>query len=231
MKYYLKIKDNARIINVGDFFVGADGINHTYTEVVEAGPSALLAMGVHQLDELSIDFEVVYNPLNTTLRQLEELKAIKMVNNFNFRGDYYSATVRDLATVNILLSVANMNQSGNVTDVGNLMWFNPNVPFLWHTANGDVRNMDIPTFKDFAKSIAEYVMTCNICATILKHKILNGEDVKIKSQEHWPDTTQRSITESYEFFASKLVDAKYGDGSEVDEAYQSQLDLLAGIIG
>jgi hypothetical protein len=164
------------------------------------------------------------------LRQLEEAKALRMVNQFAFRKDNYSATVRDLATVNILLAIANDRQLGGVKDIGNLLWFHPTTPFFWHTADGKICNMDIPTFKDFAKSMVEYVMACNICATLLKHNILKGESVDIMANENWPKQFADNYADEYAIFTNRLIDAKYGDGSSVDDAYQSQIDLLAGLI-
>lgn len=229
MKYYLKIKNNTRILNPGDFFVGADGFNHTYTEIIGLSPSDRSAIGVYELDESSIDYEAVYNPTNVKLRELEEAKTLRMLRHFYFRGDYYAATIRDLSTISILVMMASQNQKGGVDDIGNLMWFNPNVPFFWHTADGHIRNMDIPTLKDFAKSMTEYIMTCNICAIILKHHIVNGDDVDIMAPEHWPDFAKNN-TENYEFFASRLVNTKYGDGTAVDDSYQAQLDAIASMI-
>ncbi len=229
MKYYLKIGNNSRILNPGDWFVGADGLNYTYTAIVSMSPSDRLAIGVHELDEASIDYESVYNSTNVKLRELEELKLLKMLNHFYFRGDYYAATVRDLAVVNILTSVAIQKEKGGIDDIGDLMWFNPNVPFFWHTKEGNIRNMDIPTIKDFAISMSQFIMTCNICATILKHHIKNGVDVDIMAAEHWPDFNKTNV-ENYEFFASRLVNTKYGDGSTIDDSYQAQLDAIASMI-
>ncbi len=229
MKYFLKIGSNTRILNPGDYFVGADGFNHTYTEVVGLGQSDRTAIGVHEFDESSIDYEATYNPRNIKLREIEEIKTMRMLQHFFFRGDYYSANIRDLTTINILLVSAIQNEKGSVEDIGNLMWFNQNVPFFWHTADGHIRNMDIPTMKDFAKSMAEFIMTCNICATILKHNLINGDVVDIMSNDNWPDFA-KSNTENYEFFAAKLVNAKYGDGTTVDDSYQTQLDMIAGMI-
>lgn len=229
MKYYLKIGNNTRILNPGDFFVGADGFNHTYTEVIELTSSDQIAAGVYKLDESSIDYEISYDETNIKLRELEEIKALKMLKHFNFRGDYYSSTIRDLITINSLLSFAVHNQKGGIDDIGNLMWLNPNVPFFWHTADGHIRNMDIPTFKDFAKSMTEYVMACNVCATLLKHQILNGGVVDTMAVENWPGDT-KTTTENYEYFANKLINTKYGDGTDVDDSYQAQLDALAGMI-
>ncbi len=230
MKYFLKIGNNTRILNPGDYFVGADGFNHTYTEVIGLGQSDRMAIGVHELDESSIDYEATYNPRNNKLRELEEVKTMRMLKHFFFRGDYYSANIRDLTTINILLVSAIQSEKGGIEDIGNLMWFNPNVPFFWHTVDGHIRNMDIPTMKDFAKSMAEFIMTCNICATILKHQISNGEKVDVMANENWPDFAKNN-TENYEYFAAKLVSAKYGDGATVDDSYQAQLDAIASMIG
>lgn len=229
MKYYLKIGDNTRILNPGDFFVGADGLNHTYTEAIELSPSDQIAAGVYKLDASSVDYETIYSETNIKLRELEEIKTLKMLRHFPFRGDYYSSSIRDLITINSLLSFAVHNQKGGIDDIGNLMWLNVNVPFFWHTADGNIRNMDIPTLKDFAKSMTEYIMTCNICATILKHEIMNGIPVDSMAAEYWPEDT-KTTTENYEYFANKLVNTKYGDGTDVDDSYQSQLDAIASMI-
>lgn len=229
MRYYLKIGANSKILNPGDFFVGADGLNHNYNEVVTGGPSDRAAMGVHELDESAIDYEAVYSPSNMQLRELEETKAMRMLDQFAFRQDYYTATVRDLSTINILLTIATLQQTDGLNDIGNLMWFNENVPFFWHTADGNIRNMDIPTFKDFAKSMAEHIMTHHVCAAILKHRIQAGEEVDIMSVEHWP-SSQRTNKENYEFFTELLISTKYGDDRLIDESYQTELDAIAGMI-
>ncbi len=230
MKYYLKIGNNTRILNPGDFFIGADGFNHTYTEIIDLTTSDQIAAGVYKLDDSSIDYEATYSEQNVKLRELEEIKAIRMLRHFPFRGDYYSSTVRDLITINVLLSFAKQNEKGDITDIGNLLWLNSNVPFFWHTTDGNIRNMDIPTFTDFAKSMTEYIMTCNICAMILKHQIMDGVSVDTMAVENWPSDI-KTTTENYEYFANKLIDAKYGDGTAVDDAYQAQLDAIASLIG
>lgn len=230
MAYYLKIKKNIRLLYPGDFFVGLDGINHTYNELDAMTIPDRTSIGVFEIDEASIDYEALYSPRKVLLRQLEELKTTKMMNQFFFRGDYYATSLRDMVTINLLSSIADQNKTTEIQDIGNLMWFNANVPFFWHTADGHIRNMDIPTMKDFAKSMAMYMMTCNVCATILKHRILNDEEVDIMDPSHWPDSVNKSIVDNYEFFSAQLVNAKYGDGSTIDDSYQSQLDAIASMI-
>lgn len=230
MAYYLKINKNIRLLYPGDFFVGLDGINHTYNELHSMNVLDRTSIGVFEIDEASIDYEALYSPKKVLLRQLEELKTTKMLNQFFFRGDYYSASLRDMVTINLLSSVADQSKTTEIQDIGNLKWFNSNVPFFWHTADGHIRNMDIPTIKDFAKSMAMYMMTCHVCATILKHKILNDEEVDITDPSHWPDLVNTPIIDNYEFFSAQLVDVKYGDGSAIDDSYQSQLDTIASMI-
>jgi len=229
MAYYLKINNNVRLLYPGDFFVGLDGINHTYNELDSMNIPDRNSIGVFELDENSIDYEALYTPRKVLLRQLEEVKTTKMLNQFFFRGDYYSAALRDMVTINLLASVADQNKTTELQDIGNLFWLNPNVPFFWHTIDGHIRNMDIPTIKDFAKSMAMYMMTCNVCATVLKHKILNGEKVDIMDASYWPDMN-RSVVDNYEFFSAQLINAKYGDGTTIDNSYQSQLDAIASMI-
>ena len=217
MKYYLKVGENTRVLYPGEFFVGADGLNHNYTEVIGMTVIDRVAAGVYELSEDHADYENLYSPSGLQIRRIEENYIMRMLEGFYFRRDQYSCGVRDITFMNMLLSMAKDRSVDDVTDAGNLYWLNADIPFYIHTNTGQIRNFDIPTLKLLVESMAYYIMACKIAAELLKFNATLG-DIDPSDANNWPNTLNLTAKNSYEEFCRKYTEAKFGntDGVYID---------------
>ena len=205
MKYYLKVGQNTRILNLGDFFICRNGQNHTYEEVVLMSKNDRERLGVYELDDQSLVED--YNT-ETTLSNIDTMRDMKILETFVFRSEKYKCTPRDVATINLLLSCAGDQLDDN--------WLSPQIPFFWVNKNGDIRYMDVAIFKEFAKSMAQHVVANTVAALILSNKVLAGEVVDIQDPNNWPAPTVMSSNYSYEEFSRRYIELKYGNVNEIE---------------
>jgi hypothetical protein len=217
MKYYLKVGENTRVLQPGEFFVGADGLNHNYTEVTGMTIIDRAAAGVYELSEDHGDYEKIYGQSGLQLRRIEENYLIKIIEGFYFREDQYSCGVRDITFMNLLLSIAKDRSVNDIADVGNLNWLNVDVPFYIHTNTGQIRNFDIPTLKLLVESMTYYIMACKIAAELLKFNATLG-DIDPSDASNWPNTLNTTAKNCYEDFNQRYIEAKFGntDGVYID---------------
>lgn len=214
MTYYLRIKENTRIINPGDFFIGADGLNHSYNELDGRNTIDLDAMGICILD----DMELPSYQEAIIFSQIKEQLSLRSENAFYFNNGHFPCGSKDISIVNInlsLLSMMSMPGSGIVD------WVVPNAPFFIIACDGTPHEFDAKTFVDFAKAMTLHLTTHKICAEILKSKAATSAELGIANAEHWPDTS-KTHAENYEFFANELLRIKNVDSAanllnEIDE--------------
>lgn len=214
MKYYLKVGENTRILQPGDFFVGADGLNHTYTEAVNMTVIDRTAAGIYELSEDDIDYERIYGASGVQIRRIEEYYIMALIEGFYFRGDQYRCGVREMTLTGMLLSIANTKP---VDTVSNLNWLNDDIPFYMHTMSGVIRNFDLATMKIFAQEMVYYVMACKTAAELLKFNATLGQ-INASDPANWPNTTLSTAKYMYEEFTRKYIKAKFGntDGVYID---------------
>jgi hypothetical protein len=214
MKYYLKVGNNTRVLQPGDYFIGADGLNHNYTEATIMTTPDRVATGVHELSEDDIDYERIYSESGIQARLVEEYSIMKTIEGFYFRGDQYNCSVREMTLMSLLLSIANTKTADNI---GDLNWLNDNIPFYIHTTSGVIRNFDLSTLKIFVQEMTYYVMACKTAAELLKFKITLGE-IDPSDSINWPDTTTSTSKFMYEEFTRRYIEAKFSntDGVYID---------------
>lgn len=214
MKYYLKVGENTRVLQPGDFFIGADGLNHSYTEAINMTTSDRVAAGIHELSEDNIDYERIYGESGIQIRRIEEYYIMRMIEGFYFRGDQYNCGVRDMTLTSMLLSIANTKLPDAAS---NLNWLNDDIPFYIHTISGVIRNFDLATMKIFAQEMTYYVMACKTAAELLKFKATLGE-INASDPANWPNTTTSTAKYMYEEFTRRYIEAKFGntDGVYID---------------
>lgn len=230
MKYYFKVGQNTRILYPGDFFIGLDNTNHTYEELDNMGKLDREIIGVFDFNEDTIyayeDF-----PHSLVTAQITEFRDVGILNQFMFRGDYYSCTTKDLAIINTLLTLSRDSTVSDLADIGNMHWFNETVPFFWVDVNGRIRNMDLVTFKEFAKNAVMHVLSYNLAAEIFKAKHNAGEEIDLSDENNWPlSHTLSDPTVEYVKFASRLIETHYGEVNVIDDEYQNQIDNIASMI-
>ena len=225
MEYYLKFGKNTRIIRPGDFFVGVNRQNYTYEEILPLSLADKAAIGIYELEEN----DVIDHNKEFVLQSVNEIRNMRILNNFRFRDEPYTCTTRDGVTIDALLNIAKDKSVSSESDIGNINWLDDEIPFFWITSNGIIRNMDIPTFKDFAKNMTLHVMAHNVAAMLIQHNISNGIEF-IEDNSHWPDFLNKTPVESYKIFAKALIDAKYGINDSIDENYQNQINDIASMI-
>lgn len=219
MKHYFKSGPNMRILNPGDFFISKDGQNYIYNDVIQMSNADRERIGVYELepDDEAINGNRSYD-IEMILGQINEIKAMKVLETFMFQGEQYNCTSKDLSTISVILALA---QDIPDSDAGpnNLHWFNSQIPFSWCNGAGDIRNMDLVTFKDFAKKMTLHVLANNMAALSLKDKVITGVDVNIQDDSNWPDTYTMSAKYSYEEFSRQYIEAKFGnsEGITVDQ--------------
>lgn len=224
MKYYFKHGLNSRIIYPGDFFIGLDNLNHTYYDIITMNNIDREKIGVYQLDEDFKYFKDSRVRQSYTDSQIDDLRDVRILTRFNYRNDFYSCGVRDIALVNTLLSLSSQSSADNI---GDLHWFDENIPFYITTYKGYIRNMDLATFRDFAKHMMAHVLANNRAAEILKLRCNSGEQVDIQASDSWPNGDS---LKDYDLFSQKLIDYTYGSIEPIDEDYQNQIDSLASMI-
>jgi hypothetical protein len=217
MKYYLKVGENTRVLYPGEFFVGSDGLNHNYTEIIGMTIIDRVAAGVYELSEDHADYENLYSPSGLQIRRIEENYIMRMLEGFYFRRDQYSCGVRDITLMNLLLSMAKDRSVNDIADTGNLNWLNADVPFYIHTNTGQLRNFDIPTLKLLVESMTYYIMACKIAAELLKFNATLG-DIDPSDASNWPNTLNTTAKNCYEDFNQRYIEAKFGntDGVYID---------------
>jgi hypothetical protein len=223
MKYYFKLGLNSRIIYPGDFFIGLDNLNHTYYDIATMNKIDREKIGVYELDEDFKYFKDSRVKQSYTDSQIDDLRDVRILTRFKYRNDFYNCGVRDIALVNTILSLT--SQSSDT--IGNLHWYDEHIPFYITTYKGYIRNMDLPTFRDFAKHMTAHVLAYNRAAEILKLRCSTGEQVDIHARDNWPT---ENIIEDYALFSQKLIDYTYGSIEPIDEDYQNQIDSLASMI-
>lgn len=204
-----------RILNPGDFFISRDGQNYTYDDVIPMSKADRERIGVYELEP---DDEVInsgrdYNT-EMLLSQIDEIKSMKILETFKFQGEHYYCTSKDLSTIGSILALAQDIPDSDTT-VNNLHWFNSQIPFFWCTKAGDIRNMDLATFKDFAKKIILHVLANNMAALTLKDKVINKITVDIQNDSNWPNTNAMSAKYSYEEFSRQYIEAKFGNSQGI----------------
>lgn len=214
MTYYLKIKENTRIINPGDFFIGADGLNHSYNELEGRNTIDLDTMGIGILDaeELPSYQEAVI------FSQIKEQLSLKSENGFYFNNIHFPCSGKDAAITNINLSLLSMMPT---PEPGVVDWLVPNTPFFILACDGMPHEFDAKSFVDFAKAMTLHITTHKICAEILKSKASTSADLNIVGAEHWPDIAKSHI-ENYALFSNELLKIKNVDSAanllnEIDE--------------
>ena len=102
MEYYLKIGRNTRIIRPGDFFIAANRQNYTYEEILPLSPADKEAIGIHELEEN----DLVDQSEEFVLKSVNEIRNMRILNNFRFRDEPYTCTTRDGVTIDALLNIA-----------------------------------------------------------------------------------------------------------------------------
>lgn len=226
MEYYLKIGRNTRIIRHGDFFIGANRQNYTYEEILPLSSEDKAAIGIYELEEN----DIVDHNREFVLKSVNEIRNMRILNNFRFRDEPYTCTTRDGVTVDALLNIAKDKSVSSSADIGNINWLDNEIPFFWVTSDGNIRNMDIPTFKDFAKNMTLHVMAHNAAAMLIQHNIANGVEFVQDNNSYWPDFVTKTPVENYKIFAKALIDAKYGLNNTIDANYQNQINDIASMI-
>lgn len=225
MEYYLKIGRNTRIIRPGDCFIAANRQNYTYDEMLPLSLADKEVIGIFELEEDDICDQTA----EFILKSINEIRNTRILNNFRFRDEPYTCTTRDGVTIDALLNIAKDKSVGSASDIGNINWLDDDIPFFWVTSHGNIRNMDIPTFKDFAKSMTLHVMAHNAAAMLIQHNISNGVEF-VEDNHHWPDHHNKTPAESYKIFAKALIEAKYGLDNSTDADYQNQINDIASMI-
>lgn len=162
-------------------------------------------LGVYELDEQSI---VESYDADMTLGDINAMRDMKIQETFVFRAEKYKCTPRDVATINLLLSCAGDQLGDN--------WLSPQIPFFWVNKNGDIRHMDVATFKEFAKGMAQHIVANTVAALILSNKVLAGEVVDIQDPNNWPKPTVMSANYSYEEFSRQYIEIKYGNVNDIE---------------
>jgi hypothetical protein len=214
MAFYLKIKNNVRILHPGDFFIGADGLNHTYNELENLNDIDLSIMGVHTLN---IDELPSYQ--QSVLRaRVDEQKDLQTINSFYFRNINYPCSAKDIAMVNTQLSLLSIIPMPSVGDVN---WVSPNTPFYLITSNGELNEFDAQTFIEFAKAMTLHVYTHKICAEILLAKS-DLEEADITDVNNWPSVS-KSHLENYEYFSNQLITIK---NAQVNTSLLNEIDQI-----
>ena len=190
MRHYFKSGQNMRILNPGDFFISRTGENHTYEEVIPMSKADRERIGVYEFESIN---ELIGDGQDYTqemlLNRVNDIKDMKILETFNFNNELYMCSSRDLSTLNTLLSLVQDESSGIVSNVNNRVLTNNQIPFFWYTRDGSIRNMDIPTLKDFAKKMYLHIMANILAALVLKTKILASEAVNIQDDDNWPDAS------------------------------------------
>lgn len=227
VKYYFKLGLNSRIIYPGDFFIGLDNLNHTYYDIATMNKIDREKIGVYELNENYKYFSDSRVKQSLIASQIDDLRDVRILSRFSFRGDIYNCSVRDIATVNTLLSLSKDSCIDPTKDVGNLNWFNKDIPFYIITAQGHIRNMDLATFREFVEHMTAHVLANNIAAEVLKFRLNSGEELDIQSVENWPNGDN---IDDYVLFSNRLVDYTYGSIEQIDENYQNQIDSIASLI-
>lgn len=231
MQFYLKVGRNSKIIRPGDFFIGLNNQNYKYEDVLAMSPIDRSIIGVYDFAEDSTDYGLDYNT-EFKLRDVEEIRNMKIFDGFMFRDERYTCTARDIYMTNSLLALANIATINTATDIGNLNWLDEQVPFFMYNAAGNIRNMDIATFRDFGKNMTLHILAHNIAAKVIQERIAAGEEVNIRDDVNWPKyvpLTQTNVND-YRLFARKLIELKYGSENEIDADYQNQINDIASMI-
>lgn len=228
MKHYFKSGQNMRILNPGDFFISKDGQNYTYDGVIPMSNADRERIGVYELES---DDEVIngshgYNT-EMLLGRINEIKSMKILETFRFQGERYNCTSKDLATISVILALA-QDIPDSDANLNNLHWFNSQIPFFWCTSDGDIRNMDLATFKDFAKKMTLHVLANNMAALTLNNKAITGVDVDIQDDSNWPDTYTMSAKYLYEEFSRQYIEAKFGNSEGITVDQNQPADLRFG---
>lgn len=231
MQFYLKIGKDSRIIRPGDFFIGLTGQNHTYEEILPMSAIDKEILGIYDFAEDHVNYGLNYTA-EFNICDINEVRNMKIFDGFKFRDEEYSCTARDIYLVNSLLAIANISPINSSMDTGNLNWLDEEVPFFGYTATGHIRNMDISTFRDFAKNMTLHILAHNLAAKVLQDRISAGEQVDIRDSIHWPEYIPFAETNvlNYRKFAKLLIELKYGSVSDIDSDYQSQIDDIASMI-
>ena len=212
MRHYFKSGQNMRILNPGDFFISRTGENHTYEEVIPMSKADRERIGVYEFESIN---ELIGGGHDYTAEMLmsniKDIKDMKILETFTFNNELYTCSSRDLSTLNVLLSLAQDESSGLVSNANNPVLANNQIPFFWYTRDGSIRNMDITTLKDFAKKMYLHIMANNLAALVLKTKILASEAVSIQDDDNWPDLSPEATPETnYEKFSTRLADLNNG---------------------
>ena len=230
MQFYLRVGKNSKIIRPGDFFIGLTGQNHTYEQILPMSAKDKRAIGIYDFAEDYLDYGFDHTKI-FQLCDVDEVRNMKIFDNFMFRDERYSCSARDIYLVNSLLAIAN-TIAVNPSDVGNLNWLDDEVPFFWYNEDGHIRNMDVATFRDFAKNMTLHIMAHNIAAKILQERITAGEEVDIRDSAHWPEHVPFTPVnaDNYRKFAKKLIELKYGSAGNIDSDYQNQINDIASMI-
>lgn len=227
MKYYFKLGLNSRIIYPGDFFIGLDNLNHTYYDISTMNKIDREKIGVYELDEDFKYFNDTRVRESNIASQVDDLRDRRILTRFTFRGDPYNCGVRDIATVNTLLTISRDSSVDDAADIGNLNWYSKDIPFFMITAEGNIRNMDLLTFKEFAKHMTLHVLATNIAAEVIKYRLNSGEEFDMQDRENWPEGDNVA---DYKKFCSRLIDYTYGSPEKIDENYQNQIDSIASML-
>jgi hypothetical protein len=212
MRHYFKSGQNMRILNPGDFFISRTGENHTYEEVIPMSKADRERIGVYEFESIN---ELIGGGHDYTqemlLNQINDIKDMKILETFSFNSELYTCSSRDLSTLNILLSLAQDETSGLVSNVNNPELINNQIPFFWYTRDGNMRSMDIPTLKDFTKKMYLHIMSNTLAALVLKTKILANETVDIQDDDNWPDVSFETTPEmNYEKFYTRFISINNG---------------------
>lgn len=232
MQFYLKVGNNSRIIRPGDFFVGLNNQNYTYDDILIMPDIDRTIVGIYDFPENMPNYDFEYNT-EFAIQDINEVRNMKIHDKFMFRDERYNCTARDIFITNSLLSIANITPINTSTDQGNLNWLDNQVPFFLYNADGNIRNMDITTFRDFAKNMALHILCHNIAAEVIKERIAAGEEVVVRDDINWPkytELTEMNPVYNYRLFANKLIELKYGSSDNIDSTYQNQIDDIAGMI-
>lgn len=231
MQFYLKIGKNSRIIRPGDFFIGLNNQNYTYEDVVAMPAIERSIIGIYDFPEDNLNDGFNYHT-EFKIRDIEEVRNMRIYDKFMFRDEPYTCSARDIYVVNSLLAIANINPINTSTDPGNLNWLNSQVPFFWYNADRNIRNMDIATFRDFAKNMTLHILSHNLAANVIQERVIAGEEVDIRDDINWPVYTAFTDTNAnnYELFAKKLIELKYGSANNIDSDYQNQIDDIASML-
>lgn len=232
MEFYLKVGNNSRIIRPGDFFVGLNNQNYTYDDILIMPDIDKTIVGIYDFPENMPNYGFNYSA-EFAIQDIDEVRNMRIHDKFMFRDERYNCTARDIFITNSLLAIANISPINIASDQGNLNWLDEQVPFFIYNADRNIRNMDITTFRDYAKNMTLHILCHNLAAEVIKERIAAGEEVDIRDNINWPqyvELSEMNPATNYRLFANKLIELKYGSPDNIDSAYQNQIDDIASMI-